>query len=235
MPPQTQKHTEILRSKLALKGLKVADIGCGSGGMAAWMARQGADVIAIDPSEDQIERARSVAGHSNIRFEVAGAEALPLDDETLDAAVFFNSLHHIPTDLMVKGLLEALRTLRTGGTLYVAEPLAEGPSFELMQPIEDETEIRADARAALEQLKAGRTPPAAGFIEHFQYLYLSTHDSYERFRDSLIAVSPARKQALDEKDAMMRERFRSLGTETVEGGMAFVQPMRVDIFQKTAA
>lgn len=235
MSPQPQKHTEILRSKLAFSGMDVTDIGCGSGALAAWMARQGADVVAIDPSEEQIGRARNVADSSTIHFEVAGAEALPLGDQSRDAAVFFNSLHHIPTDLMLTGLLEALRVLRAGGILYVAEPLAEGPSFELMQPIEDETDIRAEAIAALERLKSGETTPTAHFVEHFQYLYLSTHDDYESFRDNLIAVSPARQAALDEKDAMMRERFQALGTESGEGGMAFAQPMRVDIFRKTAS
>src|SRR3546814_3979690 len=56
---------------------------------------------------------------------------------------------HVPAERQGAALAEAVRVLRRGGLLYVQEPLAEGSYFELMRPIEDETELRARAYDAL--------------------------------------------------------------------------------------
>ena len=44
--------------------------------------------------------------------------------------------------------------IRPGGAVYVAEPLAEGNFFELTRMVDDETEVRAAAQAALAKASA---------------------------------------------------------------------------------
>jgi len=72
--------TEALFRRVGLRdGLRVAEIGCGSGNTACWVAQQVAprgSVVAIDIASDQIEQARQQAQSRNVRnieFQVAGA------------------------------------------------------------------------------------------------------------------------------------------------------------------
>jgi trans-aconitate methyltransferase len=71
-------------------GLRVLDLGCGTGHLTAQIAAAGADVVGIDAAPSMIERARTLYPH--LRFEVARGE-----DFTLDApvdAVFSNAALH---------------------------------------------------------------------------------------------------------------------------------------------
>src|SRR5262245_50685367 len=72
--------TEALFHRVGLRdGLRVVEIGCGSGNIACWVAQQVApsgSVMAIDISPDQIQVARQQAQHQNLRnieFQVADA------------------------------------------------------------------------------------------------------------------------------------------------------------------
>ena len=121
----------------------VLDIGCGHGALARRLVSEGLAVTGIDPAPDAIAAAQESVPEA--QFTVAGAEALPFDPGSFDACIFLNSLHHVPVPLMGQALREALRVLRPGGEVIVIEPLAEGPYFEVMRPVEDETEIRRAA------------------------------------------------------------------------------------------
>ena len=66
--------------------------------------------------------------------------------------MFLNSLHHVPQNEMAQALREALRCVGDGDRVLILEPLAEGPYFEVMQPIHDETVIRAHALEAIDDL-----------------------------------------------------------------------------------
>src|SRR3984893_12844471 len=80
------------------KGMLVAEIGCGSGRQTLPLLRAGAEVIAVDLSEDMLRVARRNAlGEGRIGqvdFVVASADNLQLADSTFDAAVHFGSLYH---------------------------------------------------------------------------------------------------------------------------------------------
>jgi SAM-dependent methyltransferase len=52
-----------------VRGKRVLDLGCGTGQAAIALARQGATVIAIDASGDQIEVARERAARAEVRIE----------------------------------------------------------------------------------------------------------------------------------------------------------------------
>jgi SAM-dependent methyltransferase len=57
-------------------GHKALDIGCGSGRDAAWLARQGFDVVACDGSTEMIRLAAQNNGAANIRYLADDAPAL---------------------------------------------------------------------------------------------------------------------------------------------------------------
>jgi len=77
---------------------KVLDVGTGTGRAALLLARAGAKVTGIDPSEAMLEVARSRAAEQGvaIAFCVGDAQALDFADRSFDATVSLRVLMHTP-------------------------------------------------------------------------------------------------------------------------------------------
>src|SRR6478735_1515831 len=78
-------------------GGRVLDVGTGHGRLVADIAqrRPGLEVIGIDPSADMLIRARRrTATLANARVQLASAEDIPLEDESVDVVVSSLSSHH---------------------------------------------------------------------------------------------------------------------------------------------
>lgn len=98
----------------------VADLGCGTGTLAAELAPAVARVVAVDQSAAMLATAREVlAAHPNVELHEAPLEALPIPDRSCDAAVASLVLAYL--DHPAPALAEAFRILRPGGTLVVLE------------------------------------------------------------------------------------------------------------------
>lgn len=220
-------HLEAMAGVLPLAGAMALDIGCGEGRVTRLMAGSGARVVGIDPGPQQIERALAeprVAGES---YVIGSAEALEVMSGTMDVVVFFNSLHHVPVAGMDRALAEAARVLRPGGWLYIAEPIAEGPQFEMQRPYNDETEVRSLAYATIGRAAAHGLAPES----ETRYVFDSKHASFEAYRDNSVSVNPARARPFAEKEAELRARFAALGTRR-DDGWHFPQPIRVNLLRK---
>ncbi len=222
------KHTEVLRDRLALAGASVADIGCGNGGLVRAMARAGAWVIGIDPGIHQLARAKAAEPADGEVYLCAFGEELPLPDGSLDAVIFFNSLHHVPIEVQGAALDEAARVLKPGGFVYIQEPLAEGAHFEVVRPIEDETEVRAQA---YEALKAVCAEEELEEVEEFRYLAPYREKNFEAFRDGLIAVDPKRRPAVEAAEESLRKAFLAAG-EQRDDGFWFEIPSRLNLLRR---
>ena len=87
----------LVRSWVAkAQGLRVADVGCGTGRHAVWLARGGASVDAYDFSSAMMAKASRKAADLNIRFhEHTLPEALPVADGTVDLALFALVADHV--------------------------------------------------------------------------------------------------------------------------------------------
>lgn len=100
-----------------MTGMKAIELGCGTGYVSAWMARRGAEVVALDNSEKQLETAERLMNEHDVKLRLihGSAENVPCDDATFDfaiseygAAIWCDPLVWIP---------EAHRLLKPGGTL----------------------------------------------------------------------------------------------------------------------
>jgi ubiquinone/menaquinone biosynthesis C-methylase UbiE len=96
----------------------VADIGCGPGRVAAFMAERGLDVIGVDVSQAMLTVARSA--HPHIRFEEGQLDALPFETGVLAGAVCWYSIIYTPIDRLAEAFGELARVLMPGGYLLLA-------------------------------------------------------------------------------------------------------------------
>lgn len=227
--PPLLKHTQVLRERLPLAGALVADIGCGDGALLRVLARSGARAIGIEPGAAQLARARAARPAGNEAYIRAVGEALPLAGGCLDAAIYFNSLHHVPVAQQRPALMEALRVLRSGGLLYVQEPLAEGAYFEMMRPVEDETKVR---ERAYDAICAIRRRPDVDEVEEFIYRAPFREQSFEDFRAAMQAIDPARRGAIQSAGESLRKDFLA-AAEQRDDGFWFEIPSRLNLLRRT--
>ena len=224
----TLERGELIDEMLDVRGRDVLDVGCGEG----WLVRRlrdagAARVVGIDPLEVALEHTREEGPPELVdAFLDGSAESLPFEDRSFDIVVFFNSLHHVPQAGLDAAIAEALRVLRPRGLIYVQEPIASGEFHELMSPIEDETEARAAAQAALDRAVARRRMTERSRRDAVVGM---TFADFEALRALMVSVEPERGAAIDANEAALREGFDRLG-RTVEGGREFELPVRTRIF-----
>lgn len=98
----------------------VGDLGCGTGQLLSLLAPSVCHVIGVDGSEEMLAAARGRVGHlANVELRRGALEALPIDDDTLDAAVMVLVLHHLPSP--AAALAEAQRVLKPGGRILIVD------------------------------------------------------------------------------------------------------------------
>src|SRR6266511_3732489 len=103
----------------------VADLGCGTGALAAELAPRVRKVVAVDRSAEMLRAARKrLAGARNVEIHEARLEALPLPDASCDAALAVLVLSYLEEP--AAALREAARVLRPGGRLVVVEAARHG-------------------------------------------------------------------------------------------------------------
>ena len=100
----------------------VADLGCGTGLVLSAIAPHVGRVVGVDASDEMLASARTrVRDRSNVELRRGTLESLPLDDESVDAAVMMLVLHHLPTPILA--LAEAARVLKPAGRLLIVDML----------------------------------------------------------------------------------------------------------------
>jgi ubiquinone/menaquinone biosynthesis C-methylase UbiE len=115
--------TLVAQAELA-DGLRVLEIGCGTGNVTVRVKRAepGAVVIGTDPDPLALARAqRKAQGLAGIRFECAYAQELPFADGEFDRVLSSMMLHHLDDDVKAGALAEVHRVLRPGGRLHIVD------------------------------------------------------------------------------------------------------------------
>jgi ArsR family transcriptional regulator len=98
----------------------VGDLGCGAGHISEALAPCVARVFAVDESGPMLDAAKLRLGeYTNVELRPGTVESLPIEDNTLDAAVLFLVAHFI-TD-PAKAMREIRRVIKPGGRLLIVD------------------------------------------------------------------------------------------------------------------
>ncbi len=101
-------------------GWTVADLGCGTGALAAELAPRVRRVIGVDQSAAMLRAARRrTEGLPNVELHEADLAALPIEAARCDAALLVLVLAYL--EAPAPALAEATRVLRPGGRLVVVD------------------------------------------------------------------------------------------------------------------
>ncbi len=103
-----------------VEGRDVLDIACGEGYGSDLMSGLAKSVIGVDIDEETIARARQVHTASDLRFETGSCLAIPLEDDSVDVIVSFETIEHIAEHEAF--ITEARRVLRPGGLMLISTP-----------------------------------------------------------------------------------------------------------------
>ncbi len=132
---------------------RVADVGCGPGRAAAFMAERGLDVVGVDVSQAMLAVARSA--HPHIEFDEGRLDALPFETGSLAGAVCWYSIIYTPLSRLHEAFDELARVLIPGGHLLLAfqagtEPVHREHAFGTHLPL---TSYRHSVQAVADTLE----------------------------------------------------------------------------------
>jgi 2-polyprenyl-6-hydroxyphenyl methylase/3-demethylubiquinone-9 3-methyltransferase len=106
-------------SDRSLEGLRVLDIGCGGGLLCEPIARLGADVVGVDPSEKNIGTASVHAEGSGLKidYRCTTAEALSEAGEKFDVILNMEVVEHVADIGLFLGACASM--VKPGGLMFV--------------------------------------------------------------------------------------------------------------------
>lgn len=101
-------------------GLRVLDVGCGTGTQLQRYVDAGCEVAGVDASPAMLDRARARLGE-DADLRLADAEHLPFEDRSFDIVTATLVLHELTPEARSRVAREMRRVLRDGGRVVVVD------------------------------------------------------------------------------------------------------------------
>jgi ubiquinone/menaquinone biosynthesis C-methylase UbiE len=103
-----------------IKDKVVLDIACGEGYGSNIMSKAATKVFSVDIDENTVQAARKKYQRRNIKFLSGNATAIPIENNTIDVVVSFETIEHLEDH---QGMLrEIKRVLKENGLLIISTP-----------------------------------------------------------------------------------------------------------------
>lgn len=125
------RRVEMLAS-FAAPSMAILEIGCGTGELTKELVKTGAQITAIDISEDLLNVARSNVISEKVIFKNENAYDTKFPSDFFDAIVGSSALHHLEID---RALKEFYRILKIGGLIFFTEPNMMNPQIAVQKNI----------------------------------------------------------------------------------------------------
>ena len=205
------------------------DIGTGAGFTAFAMAEVSENVVASDITQPMLRQVRRLSGErelGNVMLAQNAAESLPFADGSLDLITCRKAAHHFRD--FEAALDEVQRTLRTGGSLVMADTVA--PEDEALAKWMNDIELRRDFShvedrriSVIRQMLADRGFEVAGWEDERVYLWFN--DWVMRTRVPAEEAQALRRE-FQEASAELKEAFQ-VGELEEDGDFLFSFPVWV--------
>ena len=221
-------EADIYNQLLVLDDRHILELGCGSAIITRDIASAGANRKITALEVDEIAHANNlqIADLPNVTFDLAGAQAIPLEDATVDVVLMFKSLHHVPLDQMDVAMREINRVLKPGGLAYISEPIFAGAFNEILRLFHDESLVR---EAAFNAVKKAVGEGLFDLMDEVFFNAPSKFDSFADFENKILKATHTRHNLSDEVYGLVKERFEQhVGDE----GAQFLMPIRVDLLRR---
>ena len=224
----TCPETEVYQRLLPLDNSHILELGCGAAEKTRDIATSGANrkVTALEVDVVAHRKNLQITDLPNVKFGLAGAQDIPLDDESVDIVLMFKSLHHVPVELMEVSLSEIRRVLKPTGLAYISEPVFAGEFNEILRIFHNEKKVREAAFNAL------KTAVNQGWFRLVEETFFNTSGFYRdfsEFENTVINATHSQHSLDTSLLELVRQKFeKHLGDD----GAHFLTPIRVDLLQK---
>jgi len=222
---------EIYNRLLSLDNKHILELGCGSAEITRNIATsgEGRRVTALEVDEIAHEKNVQITDLPNVTFSLAGAQEIPLEDESVDVVFMFKSLHHVPLELMDASMHEIRRVLKPGGLVYISEPVFAGDFNEILRLFHDEQKVR---EAAFHTVKKAVDDGLFELVDEMFFNSPMGFASFSEFEDKIIKATHSHHVLDEELFAVVKQRFEQ---HIGDDGAQFLMPIRVDLLKKSRA
>jgi ubiquinone/menaquinone biosynthesis C-methylase UbiE len=107
-------------NQFGLRDKVVLDIACGEGYGCNILSRSSKFVYGVDISEETIAHAKNLYFEQNIKFLVGTTSSIPLEDNSIDVIVSFETIEH--HDQHIEMMQEIKRVLKDNGIFIISSP-----------------------------------------------------------------------------------------------------------------
>lgn len=116
----TESFFDLVKQRIPDKA-SFLELGCGSGPFLDKILPRGGQTVGVDYSQAMLDEARRTLGPraAQVDLRLGYLEHLPIGDDSIDIALVYMVLHHLPTPN--DALKDAFRVLKPGGQLFVVD------------------------------------------------------------------------------------------------------------------
>ncbi len=221
-------ENDVFEEILSLDGQLILELGCGRADKTRLIATGGEQrqIIATEVDETQHNKNLQISDLQNVTFMIAGCEAIPLAENSIDTVFMFKSLHHLPQELMDKGISEIHRVLKPGGLAYIPEPVFAGEFNEILRLFHDEQQVR---EAAFNAIRKSVEDNLFTLEDELFFNTPSDFANFAEFESRIIKVTHTDHELSTDLQHQVKHKFMQ---HMQDDGAHFKTPIRVDLLKK---